>query len=103
MPKVQDWIAEHIESRIPRGRQWREELPEHARLAKDFRYVRILGDGFRPVSLSIINPGGHQNDKKGEEINNCRTLAEALEKAKSANRDEHEPGTDKPEHRIQAY
>jgi hypothetical protein len=103
MPKVQDWIAEHIESRISRGKQWREELPEHARLAKDFRYVRILGDGFRPVSISIINPCGHLNDNNGDEIKNCRTLAEALEKAKSANRDEHEPGTDKPEHRVQAY
>jgi hypothetical protein len=103
MPKVQDWIAEHIESRISRGTQWREELPEHARLAKDFRYVRILGDGFRPVSISIINPCGHLNDKKGDAIRKCRTLAEAVEKAKSANRDEHEPGTDKPEHRVQAY
>jgi hypothetical protein len=86
MPKVQDWITEHIESRISRGKQWREELPEHARLAKDFRYVRILGDGFRPVSISIINPCGHLNDIYGDEIKNCRTLAEALEKAKSANR-----------------
>ena len=103
MPKVQDWIAEHIESRISRGGQWREELQEHARLAKDFRYIRILGDGFRPVSISIINPCGHLNDKSGDEIKCCRTLAEAVEKAKSANRDEHEPGTDKPEHRIQAY
>jgi hypothetical protein len=103
MPEVQKWIAEHIESRIPRGIQWRKELPEHARLAKDFRYVRILGDGFRPVSISVINPCGHLNDKKGDAIKNCRTLAEAVEKAKSADRDEHEPGTDKPEHRVQAY
>jgi hypothetical protein len=103
MPKAQDWIAEHIESRIPRGTEWHGKLSEHATLAKDFRYVRILGDGFRPVSISIINPCGHLNDKKGDEIKCCGTLAEALEKAKSANRDEHEPGTDKPEHRIQAY
>jgi hypothetical protein len=103
MPEVKHWIAKHIESRISRGKQWREELPTHATLAKDFRYVRILGDGFRPVSISIINPCGHLNDKKGKAIENCRTLAEAVEKAKSANRDEHEPDTDKPEHRVQAY
>jgi hypothetical protein len=102
MPKVQDWIAEHIESRISRGTEWRERLSEHATLAKDFRYVRILGDGFRPVSISVINPCGHL-EVKDDEIKKCRTLAEALEKAKSANRDEHEPGTDKPEHRVQAY
>src|ERR1017187_7458413 len=103
MTKVQDWITEHIESRISRGKQWREELSEHARIAKDFRYVRILGDGFRPVSLSVINPCGHLNERNGDEIKCCCTLAEALDKAKSANRDEHEPGTDKPEHRVQAY
>lgn len=103
MPKVQEWIAEHIESRISRGIQWRKELSEHTRLAKDFRYVRILGNGFRPVSISIINPCGHLNEHSGQEIKCCGTLAEALEKAKSANREEYEPGTDKPEHRIQAY
>jgi hypothetical protein len=103
MPKVQEWIAEHIQSRISRGRQWREELTAHAKLANDFRYVRILGNGFRPVSISIINPCGHLNDKFGKEIDCCHTLAEALEKAKSADRDEHEPGADKPEHRVQAY
>ena len=103
MPKAQNWIAEHIESRVSRGKDWREELSEHARLAKDFRYVRILGNGFRPVSISIINPCGHLNDKYGDHIACCSTLAEALEKAKSANRDEDEPGTDKPEHRVQAY
>ena len=103
MPEVQKWIAEHIESRIPRGRQWREELPKHATLAKDFRYVRVLGNGFRPVSISIINPCGHLTDKNGADIECCSNLAEALEKAKSANRDEDEPGKDKPEHRVQAY
>ena len=103
MPEVKHWIAKHIESRILRGNQWREKLPEHAILAKDFRYVRILGNGFRPVSISVINPCGRLNDKKGKAIENCRTLAEAVEKAKSANRDEHEPDTDKPEHRVQAY
>jgi hypothetical protein len=103
MPKVQDWIAEHIESRIPRGKQWREELSEHARLANHFRYVRILGNGFRPVSISITNPCGHLNDLRGDEINCCDLLAEALAKAKSANCEEDDPGTDKPEHRVQAY
>jgi hypothetical protein len=103
MPEARDWIQKHIVSRISRGTEWREKLSEHARLAKDFRYVRILGDEFRPVSISIINPCGHLNDKNGDEIKNCHTLVEALEKAKSANRVEHEPGTDKPEHRIQAY
>lgn len=103
MPEDQKWIAEHIESRILRGKQWREELLEHAKLANDFRYVRILGNGFRPVSISVVNPCGHLNDKDGGEITYCPTLAEALEKAKSANRNEHEPGTDKPEHRVQAY
>jgi len=55
------------------------------------------------VSISIINPCGHLNDKNGGDIECCSTLAEALEKAKSANRDEDEPVTDKPEHRVQAY
>ncbi len=103
MMKVQHWIAEHIESRISRGKQWREELSEHSKLANHFRYVRILGDGFRPVSISIINPCGHLNENNGAEIRCCPTLAEAIERATSANRDEHEPGADKPEHRVQAY
>ena len=103
MPKVKDWIADHIKSRVRRGGQWREELTEHARLAKDFRYVRILGDGFRPVSISVINPCGRLNDKKGDEIKSFGSIAQAVKAAKSANRDEHEPGKDKPEHRVQAY
>jgi hypothetical protein len=103
MLDTQDWIHQHIVSRIPRGTEWRGGLSEHASLAKDFRYVRILGDGFRPVSISVINPCGHLNDINGHEINCCRTLTEAVEKAKSANRNEDEPGTDKPEHRVQAY
>ena len=103
MPEVQHWIAEHIESRILRGQQWREKLPEHAKLAKDFRYVRILGNGFRPVSISVINPCGRLNDKKGDEIKSFDIIAEAVKAAESANRDEHEPGKDKPEHRVQAY
>jgi len=103
MLTVQNWITEHIESRISRGEEWHEKLPEHTRLAQDFRYVRILGNGFRPVSISIVNPCGHLNDRSGDEIKCCDTLAEALERAKSANREEHEPGADKPEHRVQAY
>jgi hypothetical protein len=55
MPEIQDWIQKHIVSRISRGTEWREKLDEHARLAKDYRYVRILGEGFRPVSISVIN------------------------------------------------
>jgi hypothetical protein len=102
MPEIQDWIQKHIVSRISRGTEWREKLSEHARLAKDYRYVRILGEGFRPVSISVINPCGHLNDEAGKEIGSC-TLAEALEKATGANRNEHEPGKDKPEHRVQAY
>ncbi|HZL26990.1 MAG TPA: hypothetical protein VFC39_10720 [Acidobacteriaceae bacterium] len=102
MPKVQNWIAEHIESRILRGKQWREKLPEHARLAKDFRYVRILGNGFRPVSISVINPCGHLKDIDGRQIKKCNGLAEAMERAKSANRKEYTPGAGKPEHRVQA-
>ena len=47
----------------------------------------FLAKGFRPVSISVINPCGHLNDKDGDEIKSCRTLAEALEKAKSANRE----------------
>ena len=103
MSEVKNWIEEHIKSRIPRGTDWRKELHEHAELANGYRSVRILGDGFRPVSISVINPCGHLNDKKDKEIPACHTLVEALEKAKSANSEEHELGTDKPEHRVQAY
>src|SRR5664279_1840386 len=81
-PEAQNWITKHIKSRISRGEQWREKLTEHARLAKDFRYVRILGNGFRPVSISVINPCGRLNDKKGDAIKICDTVAEAVEKAK---------------------
>jgi len=103
MPEAQKWIQEHIVSRISRGTEWSKRLSEHASLAKDFRYVRILGDGFRPVSISVINPCGHLNYKKGGEIKSFDDIAEALKAAKSANRDEHEPAKDKPEHRVQAY
>ena len=48
MLKVQDWIAEHIESRISRGKQWREDFPEHARLAKGYGMFGFLGMGFAP-------------------------------------------------------
>jgi hypothetical protein len=104
MPEAQHWIQKHIVTRISRGAEWREKLSEHATLAKDFRYVRILGEGFRPVSISVINPCGHLNYKKGGgEIKSFDDIAEAVEAAKSADRDEHEPAKDKPEHRVQAY
>jgi hypothetical protein len=103
MANPQNWIARHIESRISRGEQWRKKLPEHARLAKDFRYVRILGDGFRPVSISVTNPCGHLKYKKGGEIGSFDIIADAVQAAENANRKEHEPAKDKPEHRVQAY
>ncbi len=103
MPDVEHWIAEHIESRILRGQQWRKKLSEHTRLATEFRYVRILGNGFRPVSISVTNPCGHLIDRNDKEIKSFDSIPEALKAAENASRDEHEPGKDKPEHRVQAY
>lgn len=101
-PNVHDWVSKHIETRVYRGQEWRKELSEHARLASDSRYIRILGDGFRPVSISYDNPCGHLKDKNGGKIEKCNVLSDALKKAKNASGDEYKPGKDKPEHRIQA-
>jgi hypothetical protein len=99
-----NWVAEHIESRVVRGAQWREQIEEHARLAKAFRYVRILGNGFRPVSISGVNPCGRLvEDGSGKEIERCDSLADAIGKACSAKPTEERPGKDKPEHRVQAF
>jgi hypothetical protein len=54
------------------------------------------------VPISIINPCGHLKDIDGKQIKKCNGLAEAMEKAKSANREEYTPGAGKPEHRVQA-
>lgn len=100
MPDAQNWIQKHIVSRIYRGTQWREKLSEHAVLAKDFRYLRILGEGFRLVSLNPTNPCGHLNDKNGDELGWCRDISEAMELGVGT---DHNPKANKPEHRIQAY
>ena len=68
MPEIQDWIQKHIVSRISRGTEWREKLSEHATTAKITVMFGFLAKGFRPVSISVINPCGHLNDEAGKEI-----------------------------------
>ncbi len=96
------WVEEHIVSRVERGRIWHEQFKNHIKLAKDSRYIRILGRGFRPVSIDDINPCGHLKDKYGNEIKSCPSLMkEVFSQAKAAKSER--PGADKPEHRLQAF
>jgi hypothetical protein len=96
-----DWVTEHIKSRVKRGEEWHSEIKKHKDLAKASRYIRILGRKFRPVSISDVNPCGHLRNKNDEEIKSCDTLEEAITKAGSAT--ERKPGANKPEHQVQAF
>lgn len=97
-----DWVEEHIESRVERGRNWREQFKDHVKLAKASRYIRILGKGYRPVSIDDVNPCGHLRDKGENAIKHCPSLTkEVFAHVQSAKSER--PGADKPEHRLQAF
>lgn len=91
-----------IKGRAGLAKQWRNELRTFERLAEEGIYIRILRDGFRPVSLSTDNPCGQMIDKNtGRPIDVLACLSDAI----NCDEFEHcelEGGKDKPEHRIQA-
>jgi hypothetical protein len=96
-----DWVKEYIGTSVERGKEWRSQLDKHKELAKATRYIRILGGGFRPVSVSDTNPCGHLRDQRNQEIPSCDRLEEAIAKAGSAM--EQKPEANKPEHQVQAF
>ncbi len=96
-----EWVEKYLESRIKRGEQWKDQLSDHKRLAKASQYVRILGDGFRAVSISDENPCGRLLDKDGNEIKKDVDLKVVIKNAKSVKK--YKPRGNKPEHRLQAF
>lgn len=96
------WVAEHIESRVKRGKEWRAQLDCHKAIANNSRYVRILGRGFRAVSIDNVNPCGHLRDSDEKEIPARPDLEHALQDAMLASNLSLPPGANKPEHRLQA-
>ena len=102
-----DWVKSYLETRVERGRTWRKFEADHAKLAKAATpsYIRIQGDGFRPVSISDTNPCGCLLEASGEnvrKIKKSRRLDEPLIQRVLAARTE-KPGAEKPEHQLQAY
>ncbi len=95
------WIEKYIKSRVKRGSDWHSQIDKHKDLAQKSFYIRILGGGFRPVSISDANPCGHLRYKESnKQINGCKTIDSAILKTRLA-----KDGTlegNKPEHRIQA-
>ncbi len=95
------WIEKYIKSRVKRGSDWRSQIDKHKEFAEKSIYIRILGGGFRPVSISDANPCGHlQYDESDKQISGCKTIERAILKASSAKVGKLEGN--KPEHRIQA-
>jgi len=88
---------------------WRGKLTDMEKLAVEFKYIRIGGKGYRPVSICRENPCGSlgETGSKIEDIKVSKKLgvSAALEKAidiahgKSTNLT---PGNGKPEHTVQA-
>ena len=100
LARGENWVARHIGSRVDRGREWHEKFGALKELAESSRYIRILGNGFRPVSISGLNPCGHLRDGKGE-IECLPTLDLATVAARNAT--EEKPGNNKPEAQLQAF
>lgn len=96
----EDWLAQHIGSRAKRGQEWHEQFGALQKLAESSRYIRILGRGFQPVSISDLNPCGHLRGERGK-IRVRGRLERAIAVAHAAM--EEKPATDKPEHRLQAF
>lgn len=110
------WV-EYIQSRIERAKQWREEMPTHEQLAKNYRYVRILGKSFRAISISPANPCGRLLRKDNSNmVSGCATIKAAILSAQGAHPYDHDADFKparhiaakadtpaKPEHKIQAF
>lgn len=98
-----DWVVERIETRVERGEKWRQQIEKHRHLAQALRYVRILGGGFRPVSISDNNPCGHLRAESKGEIKTSKKIETAIRKADVGYAIDHKPKAKKPEHKIQAF
>lgn len=110
------WVA-YIQSRIERAKQWRAEMPAHEELARNYRYVRILGKSFRAISISPANPCGRLLRKDNNEaVSGSATIEGAILSAQGAHPYDHvadfRPARHKtanadtpakPEHKIQAF
>ncbi len=95
------WV-EYIQSRFERVKQWREEMPTHEQLAKNYRYVRILGKSFRAISISPANPCGRLIKKGGSKpVEGKPSIKAAIQSALNA--EDYAPNADKKELKIQAF
>jgi len=104
---TQKWV-EYIENRVERARQWRAEMATLRELAKDYRYIRILGRSFRAVSISKGNPCGHLiRQDNGKEVKGRPNMASAIQSAMCSYPYNHsaayQPRNQKPEHKVQAF
>ncbi|GJH13597.1 hypothetical protein CBA19CS11_32185 [Caballeronia novacaledonica] len=80
-------------------RQRDEALGE---LTDRFIYLRVGGNGFRPVSIRSDNPCGSVY-LQGKAIETTPFVDVAIQSAKSAQHRNDELGNKKPEHRVQAH
>ncbi len=78
---------------------WRRN--DAAKLAQAYRYIRIGGRGFRPISIDPWQPCGELKGFPGS----VKSFSEALEKLKNlpVSDDPGTPGNNKGEHRLQAH
>jgi hypothetical protein len=92
---------------VKRGTEWHTKIADHKKLARAATpsYIRILGDGYRPVSISDANPCGRlleANKEHKKEIKRCDSLTEVvIQKALYARIER--PAAEKPEHQLQAF
>ncbi|MBM3351486.1 MAG: hypothetical protein FJY53_06865 [Betaproteobacteria bacterium] len=101
------WVG-FIQNRIERARQWRMEMDVHRELAKDYRYIRILGKSFRAISISVKNPCGCLiRQDNGKKVSGCQNIASAIRSAMDSYPYDHPyaypPRNQKPEHKVQAF
>lgn len=85
--------------------EWRTKLHKMHMLAENFKYLRVGGNGFRPVSVHRDNPCGKliKSDGKGTEVKTEAILSTALKSAmEAAPADAYTPGSFKREHTSQS-
>ncbi|KXU97825.1 hypothetical protein CR51_21905 [Caballeronia megalochromosomata] len=93
---------QHLEQMTNFVRLRRQRHDALGELADRFIYLRVGGNGFRPVSIRSDNPCGSVYIQ-GKAIETTPFVDVAIQLAKSAEHREDAPGNKKPEHRVQAH
>ena len=95
-------LSDYIQYRIDNAPKWRSRLNELKNLAKNGRYVRLNGDGFRAISITDENSCGSLYISENARVTAKKDIGEAFRLGISANHIRI-PKNKKGEHKIQAH